>query len=58
MYIYLYTKGIVAQQKFYGFKILVKLGIEKINFKITIGRTVFNFSCKISFFAGLGALFE
>ena len=55
---YNYPKAIVAQQKSYGFKNLVKLGVEHINFKITIGRTVFNFSCKTSFFAGMGALFE
>ena len=36
----------------------MKLGVEIINFKITIGRTVFNFSCKTSVFAGMGALFE
>ena len=36
----------------------MKLGVEIQNFKITIGRTVFNFSCKTSVFAGLGALFE
>merc|ERR1711973_570596 len=47
-----------VQKKFsYGFKNLVKLGVEIINFKITIGRTVFNFSCKTSVFARLGALF-
>ena len=55
---YMYTKGIIAEQKSYGFKNLVKLGIENINFKITLGRTVFNFSYKTSVFAGLGALFE
>ena len=55
---YMQTKGIFAEQKSYGFKNLVKLGVEIINFKITIGRTVFNFSCKTSVFAGLGALFE
>ena len=54
----MYTKGIVAQQKSYGFKSLVKLGVENINFKITKGRTDFNFSSKTSVFAGLGALFE
>jgi len=54
----MYTKEIIAQQKSYGFKNLVKLGVENINFKITIGRTVFNFSYKTSVFAGLGALFE
>ena len=43
---YMYTKGIIAEQKSYGFKNLVKLGVENINFKITIGRTVFNFSYK------------
>ena len=35
----------------------MKLGVEIINFKITIGRTIFNFSCKTSVFARLGALF-
>ena len=54
----MYTKAIVAQQKCYGFKNLVKLGVENINFKITLGRTVFNFSYKTSVFEGLGALFE
>ena len=43
---------------FYGFKNLLKLEVEIINFKITIGRTVFNFSCKTSVFAGLDALLE
>ena len=33
---------------FYGFKSLVKLGVENINFKIPYCRTVFNFSCKTS----------
>ena len=33
---YIYTKGIVAQKKSYVFNNLVKLGVEKINFKITI----------------------
>ena len=58
IYVQLYTKEILAEQKSYGFKNLVKLGVEIINFKITIGRTVFNFSCKTSVFAGMGALFE
>ena len=49
---------ICAQQKSYGFKNLVKLEVEIKNFKITMGRTVFNFSCKTSVFAGMGALFE
>ena len=35
----------------------MKLGIEIIDFK-TIGRRVFNFSCKTSLFARLDALFE
>ena len=52
---YIYSKGIVAQQKSYGFKSLVKLGVENINFKITISRTVFNFSCKTSVFQWLRA---
>ena len=54
---YIYTKGHVANRKYYGYKNLVKLGVEKINFKITLCRTVFNFSCKTSVFARLGALF-
>ena len=41
----------------YGFKNLMKLGVENINFKITIARTVFKFSFKISVFVRLGALF-
>ena len=36
----------------------MKLGVGIINFKITIGRTVFDFSSKTSFFARLDALFE
>ena len=35
----------------------MKLGVGIFFFKIPIGRTVFNFSCKTSVFAGLGALF-
>ena len=35
----------------------MKLGIEKINFKIPYCRTVFNFYAKLQFFAELGALF-
>ena len=35
----------------------MKLGLENINFKITIGRTVLYFSCITSFFARIGALF-
>ena len=42
----------------YGFKSSVKLGVEIIFFKIPIGRTVFNFSCKTSVFAGMDAHFE
>ena len=53
----MYAKGIVAQQKSYGFKNLVKLETVPIKIKIPIGRTVFGFSSKTSFFAGLGALF-
>ena len=33
-------------------------GVDVMNFKMTIGRTVFKFSYKTSVFAGLGALFE
>ena len=43
---YMYTKGIIAEQKSYGFKNLVKLEVGIFFFKITAGRTVFNFSCK------------
>ena len=51
--------GKKSAEKFsYGFKNLVKLGVENFFFKIPIGRTVFNFSCKTSVFAGLDALFE
>ena len=39
-----------AEKFSYGFKNLVKLGVDIINFKITIDRTVFNFSCKTSTF--------
>ena len=38
------------QAKIYGFKNLLKLGVKIIIFKITIGRTVSNFSFKTSFF--------
>ena len=54
---YMYIKGIVAQQKSYGFKNLVKLEVARTKIKIPLGRTVFGFSSKTSFFAGLGALF-
>ena len=50
--------GKKVQIFFYGFKNLVKLGVEIFFFKISMGRTVFNFSCKTSVFAGMGALFE
>ena len=45
---YKYTKGIVAQQKFYGFKNLVKLEVENFFFKIFCCRTSFGFSSKTS----------
>ena len=32
----------------YGFRNLVKVGVEIINLKNTIGRTIFSFSCKTS----------
>ena len=35
----------------------MKLGVEKINFKIPYCRTVFNFSCKTSGFCGAGCFF-
>ena len=40
------------------YKILVKLGVENINVKITIGRTDFYMSYETSFFGGLGAHFS
>ena len=40
-----------------GLKNLVKLGVENFFFKIPIGRTVFNFSCKTSCFFGAGCSF-
>ena len=56
---YMYAKGIVAQQKFYGFKNYEKLEVQNFFFKIKAGRTVFNFSIKTSFFlAQVGVLFE
>ena len=39
-----------AEEFSYGFKNLVKLGVENFFFKIYMGRTVFNFSCKTSVF--------
>ena len=39
-------KGIFAKQKSYGFKNFHKLEVENFFFKITAGRTVFNFSYK------------
>ena len=45
-------------QKCYGFKNLMKLECWQINFKITIGSTVFRKSCSNSSFARLGALFD
>ena len=41
----------------YGFKNLVKLEVENFFFKIPIGRTIFNFSCKTSRFCGAGCSF-
>ena len=35
----------------------MKLGVEIFFFKITIGRTIFNFSCKTSGFCGAGCFF-
>ena len=46
----MYAQGIVAQQKSYGFENFEKLDVRNFFFKITAGRTVFNFSCKTSFF--------
>ena len=43
---YMYAKGIVAQQKSYRFKNFEKLEGGIFFFKITAGSTVFNFSCK------------
>merc|ERR1711973_828121 len=40
-----------------AFESLVKLGVENIFFKITIGRTILNFSCKTSGFCGDGWFF-
>merc|ERR1712116_25760 len=43
--------GKKVHKKFsYGFKNLVKLGVGIFFFKIPIGRTIFNFSCKTSVF--------
>ena len=49
--------GKKVQKFFYGFKNLVKLGVEITDFKMTMGRTVFSFSCKTSVFDRLDALF-
>ena len=35
----------------------MKLGVGNFFFKITIGRTIFNFSCKTSGFCGAGCFF-
>ena len=43
---YMYAKGILAEQKSSGFKNLVKLEVRILFFKITAGRTVYNFSYK------------
>ena len=53
---YMYAKGIVAEQKSYGFKNLVKLDIVILKIKIPPCTTLFSFSCKTSFFAGLSAI--
>ena len=49
----MYRKGIVAEQKSYGFKNLVKLETVPMKIKIPLCTTVFGFSSKTSFFAGL-----
>ena len=48
---------ICANQFCYGFNIFQKLGTVPIKTKIPYCGTVFGFSSKTSFFAGLGALF-
>ena len=55
---YMYAKGIVAQQKSYGFSNFKKLEVGIFFFKIKAGRTVFNFSCKTSGFGPVFSLFE
>ena len=49
--------GEKVQKFFYGLKHLVKLGVESTNFKIAIGRTVFNVSCKTSYLSEAGCSF-
>ena len=56
---YMCAKGILAQQKSYGFQNFEKLEVGIFFFfKITAGKTVFNFSCKTSGFDLVFALFE
>ena len=54
--IQIFTKGLCAEQKFYGFKNLVKLETVPMKTKILLCTTVFGFSSKTSFFVGLGAI--
>ena len=44
---YIYTEGIVAKQKSYGFKNFKKLEVEIYFFKIKAGRTVLIFHAKL-----------
>ena len=52
----IFPKLIVEEQKSYGFENLVKLETVPMKAKIPIGRTIFYFSSKTSFFAVPGAL--
>merc|ERR1711973_336394 len=54
--IYIYAKGIFAEQKSYGFKKLMKLKTVPMKTKIPIGRRILCLSSKTSFFEGLGTL--
>ena len=51
-------KGKFAEQKSYGFKNFEKLEVQIFFFKITAGRTVFNFSCQTSGFELVFSLFK
>ena len=55
---HMYTKGILAEQKSYGFKNFEKLEVRNFFSKITAGRTVFNFSIKTSCFELVFSLFQ
>ena len=57
---YMYTKGIDAQQKFYGFKNLVKLESVSMKIKIPKGRMIFrNLNTKVTItFCNLAPTFE